>query len=300
MEIKYLLLIGYLLCVWYVHTKGNARLPLRRQMFDHSTILAPYNILMDFSSAVPRTPIQDRSDFPNLDYLKDNVNVFRREAMGLYSENQITESAERADVAFNSFFRRGWRRFYLKWYDDPMPSAWELCPESTKIISEMPQINAAMFALLPAGGILGKHRDPFGGSLRYHLGLATPNSDDCFIRIDGQVYSWRDGEDIVFDETYLHDAHNETDQDRIILFCDVTRPLRFGWARRLNEFAIKRVLKVTKSRNTQEETVGGLNRVAGKAYAAKKFFENVKAYNWKLYYVAEYLLFGAIIYLIFF
>jgi beta-hydroxylase len=33
-----------------------------------------------------------------------------------------------------------------------------------------------MFALLPGGSHLNPHRDPFGGSLRYHLGLSTPNS----------------------------------------------------------------------------------------------------------------------------
>jgi hypothetical protein len=31
-------------------------------------------------------------------------------------------------------------------------------------------------ALLPPGGDLA-HRDPFAGSLRYHLGLSTPNSE---------------------------------------------------------------------------------------------------------------------------
>ena len=43
-----------------------------------------------------------------------------------------------------------------------------------------------MFAVLPPGGKLGAHRDPFAGSLRYHLGLVTPNSDKCRILVDGQ------------------------------------------------------------------------------------------------------------------
>ena len=71
-----------------------------------------------------------------------------------------------------------------------------------------------MFAMLPAGGDLGRHRDPFAGSLRYHLGLVTPNSDECRIFVDGEPYSWRDGEAVMFDETFIHWAENTTDVDR--------------------------------------------------------------------------------------
>nr|BFE90647.1 hypothetical protein GCM10020185_11830 [Pseudomonas brassicacearum subsp. brassicacearum] len=83
-----------------------------------------------------------------------------------------------------------------------------------------------MFALLPGDSHLNPHRDPFAGSLRYHLGLSTPNSDDCRIFVDGQIYAWRDGEDVMFDETYVHWVKNETPQTRVILFCDVERPLK--------------------------------------------------------------------------
>ena len=82
-----------------------------------------------------------------------------------------------------------------------------------------------MFAILEPGAHLNPHRDPFGGSLRYHLGLVTPNSDACFIVVDGERYSWRDGEAVMFDETFIHWAENKTPTTRIILFCDVERPL---------------------------------------------------------------------------
>ncbi len=70
-----------------------------------------------------------------------------------------------------------------------------------------------MFTLLPAGAHLNPHRDPFAGSLRYHLGLVTPNADSCHIVVDGESYSWRDGEDVLFDETFVHSA--QTTRPRI-------------------------------------------------------------------------------------
>ena len=93
------------------------------------------------------------------------------------------------------------------------------------ILKTLPKVKAAMFAELPPDGQLNPHRDPFAGSLRYHLGLSTPNDDGCHIIVDGEPYSWRDGESVVFDETYVHEAYNKTQQNRIILFCDVERPL---------------------------------------------------------------------------
>jgi beta-hydroxylase len=105
----------------------------------------------------------------------------------------------------------------------------------------IPTVHAALFAFLPPGGKLAEHRDPYAGSLRYHLGLITPNSDACRILVDGQPYAWRDGEDVVFDATYIHRADNRTDQARLILFCDVERPLKTSAMRALNRFVAHHV-----------------------------------------------------------
>ena len=38
----------------------------------------------------------------------------------LFDEGHIRAAAGYNDLGFNSFFRRGWKRFYLKWYDAPL------------------------------------------------------------------------------------------------------------------------------------------------------------------------------------
>jgi beta-hydroxylase len=55
--------------------------------------------------------------------------------------------------------------------------------------------------------------------------LSTPNCDECHIVVDGTRCSWRDGQDFVFDETYPHYAQNNTETSRLILLCDVERPM---------------------------------------------------------------------------
>lgn len=177
-------------------------------------------------SSVPSKPYLDRSRFPELDELKNNWQTIREEALNLFDEGYIRAALNNNEAGFGSFFKKGWKRFYLTWYDGPLPSAQQLCPKTVELVSRIPNVKGAMFTLLPGGSHLNPHRDPFGGSLRYHLGLSTPNSDNCRIYVDGQPYAWRDGEDVMFDETFVHWVKNETEQTRVILFCDIERPLR--------------------------------------------------------------------------
>ena len=52
--------------------------------------------------------------------------------------------------------------------------------------------------------------------------------------VDGERHSWRDGQAVMFDETYIHWARNDADSDRIIRFCDIERPLRSRIMTRVN------------------------------------------------------------------
>lgn len=88
-------------------------------------------------------------------------------------------------------------------------------------------------------------RDSF---LRYHLGLIVPKNNtnkDCFLRIrtdvekntsiwlwereillaEGAHYYWHEGEGVMFDDNPLHDATNNSDEVRVVLFLDVARRL---------------------------------------------------------------------------
>jgi beta-hydroxylase len=285
---KFLIVYVYVGCVLYVHFRGKERLRFLRQLTEHSGLFAPYNVLMYAFSAVPTTPLLDARDFPELSPLRENWQSIRDEALALHDAGRIEYTEKQLDLAFLSFKRRGWKRFYLRWYDDYLPSARTLCPRTVELLEKIPSINAAAFTMLPPGTQLGKHRDPLAGSLRYHLGLSTPNSDDCTIWIDGNAHSWRDGEDIVFDETYIHWARNDTDRDRIILFCDVTRPLHTRFMRAISDFMNKRVFKVTRSRNEDTEPSGILNLVTPYVFRFKEVFARAKAYNRRLYYGSKY------------
>ncbi|MFC4729897.1 aspartyl/asparaginyl beta-hydroxylase domain-containing protein [Coralloluteibacterium thermophilus] len=276
---------AFLACVLLVHfVHGKVRLPLRRQLVNHSAFFAPYNLLAYAFSAVPVRPYLDPRDFPELRVLRDNWRVIRDEAAQLGEAGAIRASADNTDASFNSFFKEGWKRFYLKWYGEALPSAQALCPQTVALVNAIPSCRAAMFALLPPGAKLSPHRDPFAGSLRYHLGLITPNSDDCRIVVDGQGYAWRDGEDVMFDETYVHWAENRTDMPRVILFCDIERPLRAPM-RGVNRIVSTVMGRATATGNGggQRERVGAINRLYRLADRVGTWRRRFKKANPRLY-----------------
>jgi beta-hydroxylase len=232
--------------------------------------------------------------------LQDNWQIIRDEAVGLDQQSRIKASDDLDDLGFNSFFRTGWKRFYIKWYGATLHSAERLCPKTVALVNTIPGIKGAMFAMLPPGARLVKHRDPYAGSLRYHLGLVTPNSDDCYIDVDGQKYSWRDGEAVIFDETFIHYAENRTDKNRIILFLDVKRPVRFFLVDWFNQIFSRVVLSATATKNVDGDKVGFLNRAFASLYKVRLLGKKIKAFNVTLYYVIQYLIYVLLIYWLFF
>jgi beta-hydroxylase len=291
---RWMVLLLFVICGIYTHYRGRVRHGFFRQLSDHSTFTSPLNCFVYMFSRVPSTPYLSPALFPELATLKREWETIRAEALALQQQSKIQASKQYNDIGFNSFFRNGWRRFYLKWYDNPHPSAQALCPKTLEILARLPSVKAAMFAMLPPGGSLTLHRDPYAGSLRYHLGLVTPNHDDCSIIVDGEPYSWRDGEDVVFDETYLHTAVNRTDQDRIILFCDIERPMRYRWAQAVNNAIGGFLMRAAASPNEIGDRTGGLNRAFKYLYAVRRVGKRLKAWNRRVYYLVKWSLFAAI------
>ena len=303
-EIKYLILGAFLLSVVYVHRRGKVRFSFVRQLFNHSSLLAPYNSLMYLFSAVPSRPLLTEREFPELAPLSENWQMIRDEAFKLRDEGYIRGALKNNDIGFNSFFKRGWKRFYLKWYDRPLPSAQALCPKTVELLNRIPAVKGAMFALLDPRSHLNPHRDPFAGSMRYHLGLVTPNSDACFISVDGERYHWKDGEAVLFDETYIHFVENNTDETRIILLCDIERPLTMRFMRALNGWVSRQMMSASATQNVENEPVGALNRFYGNVYhpiAARVSgaARAIKRRNRTLYRTLQYGLVLGLAYLIF-
>lgn len=255
-------------------------------------IFTPYNCaLYLFTYPKARRPIMDMDEFPELKLLEDNWEVIAEEGkrlmeLGTFEAATDPDSSSYYDVGFRTFYKYGWSKFYLNWYGYTHESAKQSCPKTVELLRQIPQVNGALFTTLPPGGQLTRHLDPFASSLRYHLGLATPNDDACFINVDGQTCSWRDGEALMFDETYIHFVKNNSDQSRLILMCDVERPM--SWVGKLINWPYKQVITAFTVPNTDIDKRGLANRTFQTLVPFFEKSKTLKETNRVLYKVLKY------------
>lgn len=225
------IIVIYGASIVFVRLRNTESFELKRQLTDFSTFMVPFNIPAYLLSRVPTTALIDQQHFPELKILEDDWQVIRDEALALYENGHI---AVKDDLPASSFYKDNrWTSFYLKVYDADIPSARELAPKTLALIDSVPGMNLALFACLNPGKKLNRHHDPFAYTVRYSLGLSTPNADNCGLVVNGENYQWQDGEGVLFDETFLHRAYNQSDQPRIILMTDIDRPLKLKWVQRI-------------------------------------------------------------------
>ena len=223
MYIIYTLVAIYILSIVFVRVRNKDKFSLTRQLSDFSTFMVIFNLPAYLLSKVPIQPFTDIKHYPELQKIEDNWEVIRDEAMALYDGGYVGVGE---DLPASGFYKNGrWKSFYLKSFSNQIPSAYELAPKTMALIDQVPSMHMALFAVLMPGKDLKKHHDPFAFTLRYSMGLSTPNSSDCCLVVDGQDMPWEDGKSYIFDETYMHSVYNNTDQIRIILMTDVDRPL---------------------------------------------------------------------------
>lgn len=214
----------YIGSVIFILLRNKETLPFQRQIGDFSTFMVPFNLPAYFLSKVPTSPMVNKSLFPELSILEDNWKIIRDEALLLYKNGHI---AIKDDLPASSFYKDNrWTSFYLKVYNEDLTSARELAPKTLALIDQVPGMNLALFACLNPGKKLNNHHDPFAYTIRYSLGLSTPNSDKCGLIVNAEDYKWADGDSVLFDETYLHRAYNDSNEPRIILMTDIDRPLK--------------------------------------------------------------------------
>lgn len=122
---------------------------------------------------------------------------------------------------------RGWKTFFLCGYGFRSANNIKLCPHTWAACQNIPGLITVMFSILEPGKHLPPHRGPYNGVLRLHLGLIVPEPrQQLGIRVENEVYRWREGEAVIFDDAYAHEAWNRTPHTRVVLFVDFIKPLR--------------------------------------------------------------------------
>lgn len=122
----------------------------------------------------------------------------------------------------------GWKIFPLVAYGIHAPRNIEQCPQTWRLVRQIPGLKTAMFSILEPGKHIPAHRGPYNGVLRLHLGLIVPQPvERVRMRVGSDIVHWEEGRAVVFDDAYEHEVWNDTGKLRVVLFVDFAKPLGF-------------------------------------------------------------------------
>jgi aspartyl/asparaginyl beta-hydroxylase (cupin superfamily) len=183
--------------------------------------------------------------FPALAKLEAGHAAVREECLALLEKkHRLTDmSALGGTYTQAGIHTARWKVFLFK-SGDFVPENCARCPRTASLLRDIPDVYTAFFSILDPHETIPPHWGYYKGFLRYHLGVIVPNDNAdlrCFLRVNpdpranrardaaaiekGEVYFWHEGEGIVFDDNYLHDARNGSDAVRVVLWIDLARPM---------------------------------------------------------------------------
>ncbi|MEB3338353.1 MAG: aspartyl/asparaginyl beta-hydroxylase domain-containing protein [Leptolyngbyaceae bacterium] len=120
-------------------------------------------------------------------------------------------------------YGKGWNTFGLYAFGVKVGKNCTLCPETTKLVEQIPDLTSAGFSVLAPGTHIAPHTGYPDGLLRCHLGLVVP--EDCALRVADQTKTWTEGKCLVFDDTSEHEAWNRGATTRVVLLIDFKAPI---------------------------------------------------------------------------
>lgn len=122
---------------------------------------------------------------------------------------------------------RDWRMFIMKAYGVPVEQNLRRCPVTAALLDQTPEAMSAALSFLAPGKHIPQHRGPFRAILRFHLMLSMPVDGNgmpaCELNIDGVPYRLKEGDGLLWDDTYPHEVWNRSETVRIALLLDVWR-----------------------------------------------------------------------------
>ncbi len=208
-------------------------------------VLAAIGRFMGRQSLVPDQPIMDVNDFRWAATLEANYAIIRseldkvlgyRESLPKLHELQKDQYRISADDKWKTFVLFGW--------GFQADEGKRLCPETTRLVEQIPGLRSAFFSILAPGAEIPEHRALVRGLLRGQLALVVPEDrENCYISVEGTRHHWQEGRMFIFDDTYLHEVHNNTPQERVVLILHFDRPMR--WPGKLLHLTLVAIIRRT-------------------------------------------------------
>ena len=183
------------------------------------------NSLVETSEIISRPPWVETLE-ANWGTIRRELDTVLRERASLPAMQELSPYQDRIVKG------RVWKVFVFRAYGMRFAENCRRCPETAKLIDQIPGVEVAFFSVLEPGAHLAAHRGAYKGLVRTHLGLVVPEPRERVrMKVGGETIVWEEGRAVTFDDTYRHEVWNETAGVRVVLLIDTPRPLPPGPAR---------------------------------------------------------------------
>jgi aspartate beta-hydroxylase len=174
--------------------------------------------------ALKATPLHDPRDHPWTQKVRQAAPQIRAEL----AKVQASFSLARYDSDLNP---KRWTTYYFYLLGRPVREHLAACPRTAELLRQVPHNGFHVcFSAIEPGGSLHPHSGPTNASLVAHLGL-----DGCTggrISVAGWSADYRDGEVLVFDDSFVHGVEHAGAQMRYTLMITFWHP-ELTWLERI-------------------------------------------------------------------
>ncbi|UUL81233.1 aspartyl/asparaginyl beta-hydroxylase domain-containing protein [Sphingomonas qomolangmaensis] len=172
----------------------------------------------------------DRSEFAWASQVEAATDAIRDELTALQDVfTPYVRADPRAPAPANHLLEHpGWGAIHLIEQGRPHPVHAARCPATMAALAFAPQpaigtrSPMALFSRLKPGTHIAPHHGVFNTRLICHLPLVVP--DGCGIRVGSHTRQWREGELLILDDSFEHEAWNRGSSDRVVLLFEIWRP----------------------------------------------------------------------------
>jgi aspartyl/asparaginyl beta-hydroxylase (cupin superfamily) len=217
---------------------------ITKDSFVYRTIAAPGLKLIAaaewlISKNSPNNPFFDANSFPWVKTLENSYPQIKKELYSLLQSNtSIPAFSQLSEEQKRIVPDDKWKTFIFCVYGKYIAKNCRLCPTTSSAIRNIPGIRGAMFSILEPRTHISRHRGPYKGVLRCHLAIMVPQNEKlCAIQVDQETRFWEEGKTLVFDDSFEHEAWNNSDEVRVVLFVDFERALPI-WLVPINKFML--------------------------------------------------------------
>jgi len=189
-----------------------------------------------FFPDIPCPPYHDPFLQPWARRLEDAFPILREDALRMLDEDKqlpnfvdFKEGDPIENVLTGDGPRPSWEAFFFYRHGKRYDKNHERCPRTSELLEsielcriadEAPEI---LFSVLTPGTHIQPHYGVTNTRLVMHLPLVVP--PDCALNlIDAGEHHWKEGELVMFDDTFKHEAWNRSSSTRIILLMDCWNP----------------------------------------------------------------------------